>query len=134
MTDTRTMKVPGPEHPITVEPFASPVVVRSGRTVIAQSDGALELREAAYPSVLYIPLDDVDARYLRPSDQRTWCPYKGEASYYDIVDTEADGADLNGAVWYYGDPFPAVESIRGHVAFYADRVTITPGAGESTVQ
>jgi uncharacterized protein (DUF427 family) len=99
------------------------VVVRSGSVPIAETDGALEMREAAYAPVFYIPLDDVDRQLLRPSDHRTYCPYKGDASYYDIID--GDGTDLTAAVWYYDDPFPAVAGIKGHVAFYADRVTVT---------
>lgn len=62
-----------------------------------------------------VPLDDVDQRLLRRSEHHTWCPYKGEASYYDIV--EGEGTDLDAAVWYYDDPFPAVAEIKGHVAF-----------------
>jgi uncharacterized protein (DUF427 family) len=136
MTDTRTQLEPGPDHPITVEPLPSHVVVRSGSTVIAETDRALELKEAAYPPVLYIPLEDVDPRHVRPNDLHTWCPYKGEASYYDIVDTdpETNTTDLNAAVWFYPDPFAAVASIEGHVAFYVDRVSITTSPGDSTVR
>jgi uncharacterized protein (DUF427 family) len=124
MTDTREHKTPGPDHPITVERSPCHVVVRSGSAVIAETHRALEMREASYPTVLYVPFDDVDQRHLRPSEHHTWCPYKGEASYNDIVDGE-DGTDLDAAVWYYDDPFPAVAEIKGHVAFYPDRVTIT---------
>jgi uncharacterized protein (DUF427 family) len=60
---------------------------------------------------------------LRRSDHHSYCPYKGEASYYDVVD--GIGTDLTAAVWYYDEPFPAVAEIKGHVAFYADRVTVT---------
>jgi uncharacterized protein (DUF427 family) len=120
MTDTRIQKETGPDHPITVEPLASRVVVRSGSTVIAETDRALELREAAYPPVLYIPLEDVDPRHVRPNELHTWCPYKGEASYYDIIGI--DGSDITAAVWYYDEPFRAVADIKGHVAFYPDRV------------
>jgi uncharacterized protein (DUF427 family) len=140
MIDTRMQKEPGRDHPITVEPFSSHVVVRSGSTLVAETDRALELREATYPSVFYIPLEDVDPQRVRPSDLHTWCPYKGEASYYDIVGTDAnshenvDGPDLRAAIWYYADPFPAVASIQGHVAFYADRVAITISPSESTVR
>jgi uncharacterized protein (DUF427 family) len=142
MTDTRTHLEPGPDHPITVEPFASHVVVRSGSTTIAETDRALELQEAAYPPVLYIPLEDLNLRHVRSNELHTWCPYKGEASYYDIVDTEVDTdagpdtgtADLSAAIWYYLDPFPAVAEIRGHVAFYADRVAIVTSSGDSDVQ
>ncbi|HEY1832407.1 MAG TPA: DUF427 domain-containing protein [Acidimicrobiales bacterium] len=133
MTDTRSQLEPGPDHPITVEPFSSHLVVRSGSTVIAETDRALELREAAYPPVLYIPLEDVDPRHVRPNELHTWCPYKGEASYYDIVGSEGTGNDLDAAVWYYPDPFEAVASIEGHVAFYADRVAISAGSSESTL-
>ncbi len=134
MTHARIQLEAGPDHPITVEPFTPHVVVRSGSTLVAETDRALELREAGYPRVLYVPLEDVDPRRVRPNELRTWCPYKGEASYYDIVDSDADGTDLNAAVWYYAEPFAAVESIRGHVAFYADRVAITTSADDSTVR
>jgi uncharacterized protein (DUF427 family) len=89
------------------------------------------MHEASYPAVLYLPLDDVDLSQLRRSDHHTWCPYKGEASYYDIID--GDGADLTAAVWYYDDPFPAVANIKDHVAFYADRVTVTTSPSESNL-
>jgi uncharacterized protein (DUF427 family) len=130
MPDARVQLEPGPDHPITVEPFTSHVVVRSGSTVIAETDRALELREAAYPPVLYIPLVDVDSVHVRPSELHTWCPYKGEASYYDIVDSDAGDTDLAAAVWYYSEPFAAVAGIAGHVAFYADRVAISTSASD----
>jgi uncharacterized protein (DUF427 family) len=123
MTDTRTRLEPGPDHPITVHSNAGHVSVRSGAAVIAETDRALELRESNYPPVLYIPLADVDLELLRASDEHTYCPYKGEASYYDVL--PGDGSTLAGAVWYYPDPYSAVAPIRGHVAFYADRVTVT---------
>jgi uncharacterized protein (DUF427 family) len=134
MTETHTRLEPGPDHPITVEPISSHVVVRSGSTVIAETDRALELREASYPAVLYIPLEDVNEHHVRSNELHTWCPYKGEASYYDIVETDADGTDMDAAIWYYPDPFPAVASIKGHVAFYADRVSTVTSTSDSAVQ
>jgi uncharacterized protein (DUF427 family) len=132
MTDARSHKTPGPDHPITLERSSAHVIVRSGAVVIAETSRALEMREASYPVVLYVPIGDVDQRLLRQSEQHSWCPYKGEASYYDVA--EGDGTDLTASVWYYDDPFPAVAEIQGHVAFYADRVAITLTPGESSVQ
>jgi uncharacterized protein (DUF427 family) len=123
MTDTRPHLEPGPDHPITIDPNPGHVTVRHGSAVIAETDQALELREADYPPVLYIPLSDVDQQLLGASGEHTYCPYKGEASYYDIV--SGDGDTLAGAVWFYPEPYDAVEPIRDHVAFYADRVTVT---------
>ncbi|MGH9121341.1 MAG: DUF427 domain-containing protein, partial [Acidimicrobiales bacterium] len=117
--------------PITVEPSPAHVVVRHGSAVIAETDRALELREASYPGVFYVPIDDVEQDRLRQSERHTWCPYKGEASYYDVVD--GDGADLGSAVWYYDDPFPAVAGIKGHVAFYTNRLTVESTPGGSTL-
>lgn len=124
MTDNRPHLDPGPDHPITVEPSGDEVTVSFGATIVAHTDQALELREATYPVVYYVPLSDVSTESLRPSDLHTYCPYKGEASYYDLV---ADGQESAGAVWYYPEPYPAVKEIAGHVAFYRDRVTITAG-------
>ena len=132
MNDTRPRLIPGPSHPITVEPSSAHVVVRRGPLVIAETDRALELREASYPTVFYVPLDDVEPSRLRPSELHTWCPFKGEASYYDVVD--AEGGDVASAVWYYADPFPAVADIKGHVAFYRDRVSVESTPAASTVR
>lgn len=123
MTETRPHLEPGPDHPITVEPHGRKVQVTAAGTTIARTDRALALRESTYPAVLYIPIEDVDRAALADSDLHTYCPYKGEASYYDIkVD---GGGDLDGAVWYYPEPYPAVSEIKDHVAFYANRVTIS---------
>lgn len=113
---------PGPDHPITVEPAARHVSVWVGSVVVAETDRALELREASYPPVYYVPVDDVRPGLLQPNDSHTYCPYKGEASYYDLVPSE--GPALPGAVWYYPAPYPAVAAIAGHIAFYPDRVAV----------
>jgi uncharacterized protein (DUF427 family) len=114
---------PGPDHPITIEPYGGHVTVRRGTALIAETDHALALHEASYPAVFYIPRSDVDQGLLGGSDLHTYCPYKGEASYFDLVPGEVDTDP--GAVWYYPEPYEAVEAIRDHVAFYADRVVIT---------
>jgi uncharacterized protein (DUF427 family) len=119
---TRAIKIPGPAHPITVEPSPDRVIVRAGGATIADSTATLVLREANYPPVRYIPLADVDRALLAPSDASTYCPYKGEASYWSITTLPERGED---AVWFYDEPYAAVEPIRNHVAFYADRVDIT---------
>ena len=123
MTESRQHLEPGPDHPITVEPAAGRVTVRVGEVLVAETDRALELREASCPPVCYVPLDDVRDELLRPSEAHTYCPYKGEASYYDLA--PPGGQALPGAVWYYPTPYPAVGEIAGHVAFYPDRVTVS---------
>lgn len=119
---TREMMIPGPDHPITVEPSSDRVIVQAGGAILADSMATLVLREADYPPVRYIPLTDVDQSLLAPSDTSTYCPYKGEASYRSITTEPSGGED---AVWFYDQPYAAVEPIRDHVAFYADRVEIT---------
>ena len=132
MIDTRSHKTPGPDHPISIATSLSHVVVRSGSSVIAETERALEMREASYATVYYIPIEDVDSGLLRRSDHHTYCPFKGDASYYDIID--GDGTELTAAVWSYAEPFAAVAVIRGHVAFYADRVTVTATPCEAAVR
>jgi uncharacterized protein (DUF427 family) len=115
------MKLPGPDHPITIELNPARVIVRSAGRVIADTTSALTLREASYPPVQYIPRTDVDMSLLTRSDHASYCPYKGNCSYYSIVDA---GDRAVNAVWTYEDSYQAVEVIRGYVAFYPDRVAV----------
>jgi uncharacterized protein (DUF427 family) len=119
---TRQIKIPGPDHPITVEPSPDRVIVRAGGQTIADSTATLVLQEADYPPVRYIPLTDVDQALLTSSDTSTYCPYKGDASYWSVTAEPGGGEDV---VWSYREPYAAVEPIRDHVAFYPDRVEIT---------
>jgi uncharacterized protein (DUF427 family) len=123
-TTARRVLIPGPDHPITVTPHSGRVVVRAGDKVIADTRAALSLKEASYPAVLYIPRADADLTALDRSDHHTYCPYKGEASYYSIPEVNRG----ENAIWTYENPYDAVASIEGHLAFYADRVTITESA------
>jgi uncharacterized protein (DUF427 family) len=111
--------MPGPEHPITIEPSRGRVVVRVANLDIADSTRALLLREANYPPVLYVPRADADMSLLERTAHMTYCPYKGECSYYSIP---VGGAKSINAVWSYETPSPAVVEIQGHLAFYRDRV------------
>jgi uncharacterized protein (DUF427 family) len=124
---SRDIKTPGPDHPITITSSGDHVVVRSGGVTIADSHSTLVLREANYPSVRYIPITDVDRSQLTASELTTYCPYKGDASYYSITSDAARGTDV---VWFYADPRPAVAEIKGHVAFYSDRVELSVEAAD----
>jgi uncharacterized protein (DUF427 family) len=124
---TREPTTPGPDHPITVERNPERVVVRVGDQVIADTTSALTLQEADYPAVQYIPLGDVDSTALQSTDTITYCPYKGDASYYSLTVTGVESPNFTDAVWTYENPYPAVAEIASHVAFYADRVEITVG-------
>ena len=117
--DTRTVKIPGPDHPITVEPARTRVVVKAGGRVVADTRRALTLREASYPAVFYIPREDADMSLLSRTEHTSWCPYKGEASYYSIT---PGGARAVNAIWTYETPHEAVSAIKDHLAFYPDRV------------
>ena len=113
------MRRPGPDHPITVAASPGRVVVRVGGRVVADSKRALELREASYPPVQYIPCEDVAIDLLTRTAHTSHCPFKGDAAYYAIT---VDGTVLENAVWTYEAPFAAVAPIAGHLAFYAGKV------------
>lgn len=118
----KPIKVPGPDHPITVEPAADRVTATVAGRTIADSTSTLALAEAGYPVVYYFPRADVDMSALERTDHQTYCPYKGDASYFSI--RTADGL-LENAVWTYEQPREAVSEIEDHVAFYTDRVDVT---------
>lgn len=115
----RSIKTPGPDHPITIESSPGRVVVILGGRVIADSREALTLREANYPPVQYIPRKDVDMAALARSTTTTYCPYRGEAAYFGIP---AGGERSVDAIWTYEAPFGAVAEIKDHLAFYPDRI------------
>jgi len=115
----KVVKIPGPDHPISIEANLSRVVVKVGGRIVADTRGALTLREASYPTVQYIPRRDVDMAALVRSEHTTYCPYKGDASYYSIP---AGGNRSKNAVWTCETPFEEMAQIKDYVAFYADRV------------
>ncbi len=117
--------VPGPDHPITVAPAGTTVTVTWRGRVVAETDDALVLRESTYRPVFYLPLDAVDATVLRPSTHQTYCPYKGDASYYSLAATTEGDDVVENAVWCYRAPYPAVAEIAGRAAFYPHLVEIT---------
>jgi uncharacterized protein (DUF427 family) len=115
----KPFKIPGPDHPITVARNPGRVVVKVAGRVVADTTDALALKEMSYPAVQYVPRKDVDMSLLARTDHATYCPYKGDCSYYSIP---VGGARSVNAVWSYEAPYEAVAEIRDHVAFYPDRV------------
>ncbi|MDB5657294.1 MAG: hypothetical protein JWQ94_4907 [Tardiphaga sp.] len=120
------MKLPGPDHPITISPSDKHVRVLAGDVVIADTTHALSLKEASYPAVWYIPRADAKLDLVTKTARSTHCPYKGDASYYSI---EAGGQVLENAIWTYETPFPAMAEIKNYLAFYPDKVTIEEVTG-----
>ena len=130
------MKLPGPDHPITITASPKRVRVLYEGHLIADTPRALVLREASYPAVLYIPREDVAMDFLARTTHSTHCPYKGDAAYFNIV---RDGRFAENAVWSYEDPFPAMTAIKDHLAFYPNQVEIeeleqVEGAGGETIR
>jgi uncharacterized protein (DUF427 family) len=93
-------------------------VVFNGET-IADSHRALRVLETSHPPVYYIPLGDVTAENLAPTDRSTFCEWKGAARYFTLVAGDERAID---AAWYYPDPSPAFAAIKDCVAFYPSRV------------
>jgi uncharacterized protein (DUF427 family) len=96
-------------------------VVRAEGAVLAESRAALELTEDGHQPVIYFPRDDIAMAMLDASATQSTCPWKGEASYFSLV---TGNGVLKDAAWSYENPKEGVEAIAGHVAFYADRVTV----------
>jgi uncharacterized protein (DUF427 family) len=122
------MKIPGPDHPITITPAKTRWRAMFAGHVIADSGDALVLQEADYKPVVYFPREDVSMEYFSRTDRSTHCPYKGDAAYYTIL---MDGNFGDNAVWTYEEPFPAMEQIRGRLAFYPDKVEVYEVADEA---
>ena len=118
-TEAKPVKLPGPDHPITVQPSSAHVQVRVAGHTVADTRNALSLQEADYPAVLYLPRQDVDVSLLERTEHTSYCPYKGDASYYSIP---VGGEKSVNAIWTYEAPHPAMAQIKDYVAFYPNRV------------
>ena len=116
---TKTVRIPGPDHPITITRSTAHLVVKVAGRVIADTHEALSLKEASYPAVQYIPRKDVNMTLLERTDNETYCPYKGDCHYFSIP---IGGERSKNAVWTYESPYDAVAQIKEYVAFYPDRV------------
>jgi len=113
------MSKPCLDQDIKIKPHEGSVKIIFNGAEIASSEEALDLHEANYKPVIYIPLKDVNNVVLHPTEHSTHCPYKGDASYYDI---SMSGKTSKNAVWYYADPCPLVAKIGGYVAFWGDDI------------
>jgi len=116
---TKEIKIPGPDHPITITPATETVRVAVAGAIIAQSAHALILEEKGYPPVYYIPREDADMSQLVRTTHYSYCPYKGDCSYFSVP---AGGSKSEYAVWTYENPYEAVAVIKDHLAFYPSRV------------
>jgi uncharacterized protein (DUF427 family) len=115
----KEIKIPGPDHPIRISPVESKVRVTVAGRIVAESTRALRLEEKGYPSVYYLPRRDADMSLVVRTTHYTYCPYKGDCTYYSIP---IGGAKSEYAIWTYENPYEAVADIKDHLAFYPTRV------------
>jgi uncharacterized protein (DUF427 family) len=116
---SKDIRIPGPDHPITISPAEGVVRVSLAGRIVAESTRGLRLEEKGHPPVYYLPRNDADMSLLVRSEHYTYCPYKGDCSYYSI---SIGGAKSEDAVWTYETPYEAVASIKEYLAFYPSRV------------
>jgi len=105
----------------TTRPAGGTYVLHAGGAVIAETANAVILEEPGYDPVVYFPREDVGMAFLDPSDHRTTCPHKGEATYYHIA---VKSGRIENAGWSYEAPVEGAEAIRGMLAFSHERVTM----------
>lgn len=106
---------------ITISPAPGTWVVRVAGAVLGESKAALALDEPGHDTVVYFPRADIAMAFLEPSDTRSNCPVKGEATYFSI---EAKSGTLPDAVWTYEAPNDAVKQIAGYLAFRGDKLVV----------
>jgi len=116
---SKEIRIPGPDHPITISPVEGKVRVTLAGRIVAESTRALRLKENGYPPVYYLPRNDADMSLLVRTTHYTYCPYKGDCTYYSIP---IGGRKSENAVWTYEKPYEAVASIGEYLAFYPSRV------------
>ncbi len=127
---SRPVKTPGPDHPIEICAAGGVLRAVCAGLVLAHSARALAMQEARYPQVVYFPREDVDLSLLERSTTTSWCPYKGEASYFSLKANDAACvAAIADVAWSYETPLPGMQDIAGcdmagYLAFYANKVVV----------
>src|SRR5271163_2334817 len=117
----KEIRIPGPDHSITISAAKGKVRVTVAGRIVAESTEALRLEEKGYPPVYYLPRDDADMSLLVRSEHYTYCPYKGDCTYFSIP---IGGPRSENAVWTYETPYEAVAGIKEYLAFYPSRVDL----------
>ena len=107
-------------YTVEFKPVAESFCIEFEGKRIVETDKALRIRETAHDPVLYFPRDDVAMEFLERTEHSTFCPFKGDASYWSL---RVGAATSVNAVWSYEDPFPEVDRLRDYVSFYPNRVT-----------
>jgi uncharacterized protein (DUF427 family) len=106
-------------RPPAVEDVPQRIKIVFNGQIIVDSQNAKRVLETSHPPTYYIPLEDIKPEALQPAPGKTWCEWKGEARYYDVLigDLIAESA-----AWYYPNPVPDYAEIKDHVAFYASKM------------
>lgn len=115
----RDVAAAAPMHTITTEPAEGVIVAMWGGQIVAESGNALLLRETGLPAVTYFPMDDVRMDLMFPTEHRTTCPFKGEASYWGI---DVGWRRVDNIAWAYEDPLPERSDLKGRIAFYEHKL------------
>lgn len=104
------------ESRITLHPHSKRVRILAGDALIADTRNAIELRERGYPPRQYLPRGDVDMSKLSVSSTVTHCPFKGDTTYYSLL-------DIVDVAWSYELPVDDMQAIAGRLVFDTDKVT-----------
>ena len=107
-----------PDYAVTITSYEGTVTVKAGGTVIAKTNAALLIQETRHDDVYYLPREDVGLNSLTPTDQSTYCPFKGHASYWSYT----GNSNLENFMWSYPKPYEQVRRLAGYVSFYTDKV------------
>ena len=112
-----------PEHRVDLLPETRRVRVTLAGTVIADSGDAVRCEETGHEPVHYLPEKDVRLDLMRPTEHKTYCPFKGDCSYWTIeVPQGGERRRSENAVWAYRAPYDEALGLAGHYAFYKSRV------------
>ena len=110
-----------PDYRVDLLPGDQSMTATFGTTVVAVSDRPLVVRETKHDPVIYFPLDDVRTEHFTATEHHTFCPFKGEASYWTLNIGKEIAENV---MWSYPEPFPEVAGLKGYAAFYSDRIVI----------
>lgn len=120
--ETVNYRIEGPAHKLLMQEFPRRIRATFGGQTVVDTTGAVLLHETGLPPQVYVPVQDIRADLIQPTEHHTYCPFKGTASYWTVTAAQQGRQSqvAENAIWSYPEPNAEASWLQGYAGFYWD--------------